>query len=200
MNDSAERDVVVTDDELKELSEECCRLLIEAGTSFAVAESLTGGDLASIFVSVPGISEVFRGGVVAYATETKASVLGVSHERLSEFGPVDGVVAAEMAKGAADLFDAKVALSTTGVAGPGPADGHAAGTVWVGLWVAGEGESFTAKHRSETASDDDFLSVEGPRGTALAKKFRFAGDRAEVRRSTIGAALNILFREISTVT
>lgn len=73
------------------------------GKTLAVAESLTGGRLASAIVSVPGASASFRGGVVAYACEAKNIVLGVSAQRLGDTGPVDGVVAEEMATGVARL-------------------------------------------------------------------------------------------------
>ncbi|MDO4888304.1 MAG: CinA family protein [Actinomycetaceae bacterium] len=99
----------------------------------ACAESLTGGLLANAFVEVPGASAVFRGGAVCYATDTKASVLGVDARLLASRGPVDREVALGMALGALRLYRADVALATTGVAGPGSADGHAAGTVWVAV-------------------------------------------------------------------
>ena len=87
----------------------------------ACAESLTGGLLADAFVRVPGASQVFRGGVCAYAADAKASVLGVDADRLASTGPVDEGVALEMARGVRRMFGADVALATTGVAGPGPA-------------------------------------------------------------------------------
>ena len=99
------------------------------GLTVAVAESLTGGDVVSALVSVPGASTVVVGGVVAYATRIKAQVLGVDERRLERTGPVDGEVAEQMASGVAALMETDLGLATTGVAGPGPADGHRAGTV-----------------------------------------------------------------------
>src|SRR5699024_4781408 len=107
------------------------------GRTLAVAESLTGGLLAASIVAVPGASAVFRGGAVAYATDTKAAVLGVEEAWLAARGPVDPRVATMMADGARRLFAADLALATTGVAGPGPADGHAAGTVYLACTGAG---------------------------------------------------------------
>lgn len=107
--------------------------LVERHVTFACAESLTGGAVAAAFVSVPGVSAVFRGGVVAYATDIKASVLGVSEDRLAETGPVDREVALQMARGVCRVMGAEVGVATTGVAGPGPADGHDAGTVWIAV-------------------------------------------------------------------
>src|SRR5699024_1528916 len=102
-----------------------------AGATLAVAESLTGGLLGAELVAVPGTSAVLRGGALTYATDSKASVLGVDPELLTAHGPVHPQVAVQMADGARSLFEADVALATTGVAGPGPADGHPAGTFYV---------------------------------------------------------------------
>ena len=93
--------------------------LIARGITLACAESLTGGGLAARIVNTAGVSAIFRGAVVSYATDVKASVLGVSQERLNETGPVDEQVALQMARGACALLAADVALATTGVAGPG---------------------------------------------------------------------------------
>lgn len=107
--------------------------LEKRGLTIACAESITGGALTATFVEVPGVSSVLRGGICTYATATKASILGVSEQRLAQTGPVDQIVARQMAAGACHLYDATVALATTGVAGPGPADGHPAGTVWIAI-------------------------------------------------------------------
>lgn len=107
------------------------------GLTLAVAESLTGGLLGAELVAVPGASAVFRGGALTYATDSKASVLGVQEELLTAHGPVHPRVAVQMADGARSLFGADLALATTGVAGPGAADGHPAGTVYVACTGAG---------------------------------------------------------------
>lgn len=103
------------------------------GLSLAVAESLTGGLVCATLVQVPGASTVVRGAVVAYATELKTSVLGVDAVHLARTGPVDAEVSRQMAAGVAGLLGADVGLATTGVAGPGPADGHKAGSVHVAV-------------------------------------------------------------------
>jgi len=106
------------------------RLLVARGLSLAVAESLTGGLVASRIVNVPGSSEWFRGGVVAYDSEVKFDVLGVPR------GPVvSEACAVAMADGVRRLCGADVGLSTTGVAGPTEQEGHPPGTVWLGLAV-----------------------------------------------------------------
>lgn len=139
------------------------------GLTLACAESLTGGLVADAFVSVPGASAVFRGGATCYAVDSKVSVLGVSAARLGETGPVDGEVALQMARGACRVFGADVAVATTGVAGPGPADGHPAGTVWIGYAGAlGEGR----------------------------RCFAFDGNRREVRRAAVCAAVEMVMRAL----
>ena len=104
-----------------------------AGWSLSVAESLTGGAVCARLVDVPGASRVLRGGVVAYATDLKAALLGVSDELLAARGAVDREVAAAMASGVRDRLGSDVGLATTGVAGPDPQDGQPPGTVHVAV-------------------------------------------------------------------
>ena len=102
----------------------------------AVAESLTGGDVTSAVVAVPGASAVLRGGVVAYATDLKGALLGVDRALLERVGAVDPEVAAQMARGVRERLGADVGLATTGVAGPGGQDGHPPGEVHVAVATA----------------------------------------------------------------
>ncbi len=103
-------------------------LLRDRGLSLGVAESLTGGLMGARFTSVPGASEVFRGGIVCYASDVKFSLLGVPE------GPVVSADAAKaMAEGARRVLHADVALATTGVAGPAEQEGQPVGTVFLGL-------------------------------------------------------------------
>jgi nicotinamide-nucleotide amidase len=126
--------VFAVDDETME--DAVGRLLLADGLTLAVAESLTGGMVASRLVDVVGASNWFRGGVVSYASEVKFDVLGVRE------GPVVTAEAAEeMASGAARLLSADVGLSTTGVAGPEEQEGKPVGTVFVGLHLDGRTES-----------------------------------------------------------
>lgn len=99
----------------------------------AVAESLTGGLIMAALTSVPGVSRVFRGGVVAYATDTKESMLGVDAELLETSGAVDPDVAEQMAAGVRERFDVSFGLSSTGVAGPDDQDGKSPGLVFVAV-------------------------------------------------------------------
>ncbi|MFK4835341.1 CinA family protein [Microbacterium sp. ZW T2_14] len=103
------------------------------GWSIAAAESLTGGRLTASLVDVPGASAHVRGGIVAYATDVKASQLGVDAALLAERGPVDPEVAAQMAQGARRVLGADVGLSTTGVAGPEPQGDTPVGTVHIAV-------------------------------------------------------------------
>jgi nicotinamide-nucleotide amidase len=112
------------------MEEAVAALLVERGLWLGVAESLTGGLIAARLVDVAGASQWFRGGVVAYDSEVKHSVLGVPD------GPVvTEAAAAAMAEGARRVLDADVGLGITGVAGPDPQEGVAPGTVFVGLVV-----------------------------------------------------------------
>lgn len=135
-------------------------MLRERGLSLAVAESLTGGLLGARLTSVAGASDTFRGGVVAYASDVKFDVLGVTR------GPVVCESAAtEMALGARTVTGADVGLATTGVAGPDAQEGHAPGTVFVGM-ALGE--------RSE------------------AVQLKLPGDRDRVRQYAVISVLNML--------
>ncbi|WP_163548895.1 competence/damage-inducible protein A [Candidatus Frankia nodulisporulans] len=145
-------------------------LLGARSATLAVAESITGGLLAGRLTEVPGSSAVFRGGVVSYATQVKASVLGVDADVLATQGPVSAATAAAMATGVRDRLGADYGLSTTGVAGPGSAQGHPPGTVHLGL--------------------------AGPRGV-ITRLVRLPGDRARVRMFAVVSALDLLRRTLT---
>lgn len=122
--------------------------LVAKHFTIAVAESLTGGLLVAELVSVPGASAVVSGGVVAYNTELKHTVLGVDAEVLAAHGAVHPDVAAQMAAGVRDALavagePAHIGISTTGVAGPDPQDGQPVGTVYLGFAI---GSTVTTKH------------------------------------------------------
>jgi nicotinamide-nucleotide amidase len=104
-------------------------VLKDRGHTLAVAESLTGGLLASAFARASGSSEWFRGGIVAYSSAVKYDLLDVPG------GPVVSEAAAvAMARGASRLLEADVAVAVTGVGGPDPQDGEPPGTVWAAIW------------------------------------------------------------------
>jgi nicotinamide-nucleotide amidase len=139
--------------------------LAERGETLACAESLTGGLVCAAVTDVPGASAVLRGGVVSYATEVKASVLGVDAGLLARTGAVDADVARQMAEGVCRVLGSDWGLATTGVAGPDPQDGAAVGTV--------------------------FVAVAGP-GGALGRGHHFSGDRTAIRTAAVHAALDLL--------
>jgi nicotinamide-nucleotide amidase len=123
---------------MTELAQFVVAALAERGQTVAVAESLTGGLLAAALVEIPGASVIFRGGIVAYATDLKAALLGVPHVLLDQYGPVHADVAAAMADGVRARLGATFGLATTGVAGPDPADGQPVGTVYIAAsWPGG---------------------------------------------------------------
>lgn len=141
--------------------------LVERGWTIAVAESLTGGLVVSALVDVPGASAAVRGAVVAYATEAKASVLGVDADLLDAQGPVHPDVARQMAEGVRRVFDvdgapADVGLATTGNAGPDSSDDQPVGTVHV--------------------------AVSTPEGTRV-RSLSLEGSRADIREETARCVL-----------
>jgi len=139
-------------------------LLRESGKTLAVAESCTGGLLAGAVTSVPGSSDYFLGGVVAYRDAVKSGVLGVPVRLIVAHGAVSGEVAGAMADGALERLAADVSIATTGVAGPGGGSRQKpAGTVWIAV-----------------AFRD---------GGRYSHRFRFRGDRSKVRRETVLASL-----------
>jgi PncC family amidohydrolase len=144
------------------------KLLAARAATVAVAESLTGGLLGSTLTEMPGASRTFRGGVLAYATDLKGALLDVPAPLLSAEGAVSAQVAAAMAAGVRDRLGATYGVALTGVAGPDPQDGKAAGTV--------------------------FVAVAGPGGGHV-RELGLSGDRAAIRAEAVRAALTLL-REV----
>jgi len=149
--------------------------LIAAGRTVAVAESLTGGAVLAELVRVPGASAVVRGGVVAYDTALKQSLLGVDPVMLAAHGPVHPDVASAMAEGvravaAVGGHPADLGVATTGVAGPDAQGGAPVGLVYVAVADAER---------------------------TLVREHRFSGDRAAVRRQALEAALALLAEAVA---
>jgi len=146
------------------------RLLGETGGTLAVAESCTGGLIAELVTEVPGSSDYFLGGVVAYSNQAKQALLGVSAELLAEHGAVSEAVARAMAEAARERFGATYAVSTTGISGPGGGtDEKPVGLV--------------------------HMALAGPEGTH-AEHFVFPLDRERHRRLTAQAALDWVRRAV----
>lgn len=110
------------------------QLLQERGLKLATAESCTGGLVADRITNVPGSSEYFLGGIVAYAYEAKVNLLGVSWDTLQKYGAVSREIVIEMARGARTALSAGLAVSVSGIAGPGGGlPDKPVGTTWIGL-------------------------------------------------------------------
>ncbi|MGH3519439.1 MAG: CinA family protein [Haloechinothrix sp.] len=139
--------------------------LTDRGQTVATAESLTAGGVCVMLTTVAGSSAVVRGGLVVYASDLKTSLAGVDEELLAEHGAVHPEVAIQLAAGARARCGADWGLGLTGVAGPGPADGVAAGTVFIGLV--------------------------GP-AVRTCRSLRSPGDRAGVRADAVAAAVDLL--------
>jgi len=155
-------------DDLAELVLGVCR---ERGYSIAVGESCTGGLLGARLTAIPGSSDVFHGGIIAYENSVKTKLLGVSDVTLKEHGAVSEQVAREMAEGSARVLGTTVGIGITGVAGPGGGTPEKpAGTVWIA--VAGVGETRTLGRM-------------------------YVGDREEIRLRATQASLDQLRRAIA---
>ncbi|ADV44241.1 CinA family protein [Bacteroides helcogenes] len=114
------------------LEEEIGELLKAKNLSLSTAESCTGGGIAALITSIPGSSEYFNGGIVAYSNEVKMSLLHVSVETLEKHGAVSRETVIEMAKGAMKTLKTDCAIATSGIAGPGGGTPEKpVGTVWI---------------------------------------------------------------------
>ena len=143
---------------------------LKRNATLATAESLTGGLIGSALTSVAGSSAVYKGGVVSYTNEVKHAALGVDVEMLATVGAVSSETAAQMAQGARDRIGADIAVSVTGIAGPGgEEEGKPVGTVWMGV---------------------------SSRDVTTTRRFQFEGDRQSVRSQTVEAALRAFLEEL----
>jgi nicotinamide-nucleotide amidase len=139
----------------------------ERGLWIATAESLTAGAVVARLVDVPGASAVIAGGAACYSYSAKSRVLGVDADLLTATGAVTAEVAVAMAEGALSLYDADLAVATTGVAGPGPDErGAPEGNVWIALAARGRG--------------------------TRARELHLSGGRARIRADAVDAALEEL--------
>ena len=145
----------------------CCDVLKTLeGRSLATAESCTGGGIGAAITSVSGSSAIYKGGIISYCNEIKNALLGVDAALLENFGAVSAPVASAMASGAREALKADVAVSTTGLAGPGGDEfGNPVGTVYIGY---------------------------ADKEQCFAREFHFKGNREEVRTEAIRAALSLI--------
>lgn len=149
----------------------CCDVIKALnGRTLATAESCTGGGIGEAITAVPGSSAVFKGGIISYTNEIKKGLLGVTDDTLLKVGAVSSQVAEQMAIGARAALKSDIAISVTGLAGPGGDEfGNPLGTVYVGY------------------ADADIV---------ISKKLLFSGDRAQVRTAAKEAALKLLLSEL----
>jgi len=164
----------ISEKDIQTLSDKLVGRLRAKSLTVATAESCTGGGVGYAITSVPGSSDVYLGGVVSYSNDVKSGVLSVSSDILSGVGAVSGECAESMAKGVLNLVGSDVAVSITGIAGPGGAtDGKRVGLVYFGL-ATSSGKCYT-------------------------KRYVFDGDRAAVRRSSVGKALELLLEAVGEI-
>lgn len=149
------------------LEEKVLALLKKKDVSVGAAESLTGGMFTDKLISVPGASDVCRGGIVCYDTKVKENVLHIPEDLIRQYGTISGECAAAMAENACSLLKADIGISFTGVAGPDSIEGHQAGTVYIAL------------HDQS--------------GKQLTRKYTFAGNRQTIRRRTVTKGYELLF-------
>ena len=156
-----------SEQELRDLAEQLGECMTSKGMKLASAESCTGGWLAKVITDIPGSSAWFVGSVVSYSNEAKQSLLDVSADTLAEFGAVSGDTVLEMSDGLFTHTDADVAVSISGIAGPGGgSDVKPVGLVWL---------SWGKRDKS-----------------VFANPYNFDGDREAVRRQSIKQALENL--------
>ena len=136
----------------------CCKVLEAlAGKTLATAESCTGGGIGAALTAIPGSSAVYKGGIISYTNWVKHNLLGVDQHLLDTLGAVSAPVAEAMAKGAREAIQADIAVSVTGLAGPGGDEfGNPVGLVFIGYSDAGK---------------------------TLSRRFLFPGSREEIRQN-----------------
>jgi nicotinamide-nucleotide amidase len=155
----------VDESEIRVAAAAAIHRLVERGETLATVESLTGGLVAATVVEIPGVSAVYRGGLVVYATDLKASLAGVPELLLKERGPVDPQVAVALAAGCRERCGADWGLATTGVAGPDPQDGKPVGLV--------------------------YIAVAGAAGSAV-RELKLDGNRDAIRTESVTSVLRLL--------
>ena len=167
-------------DEIELLEEAIGEQLRKRDETVAVAESLTGGLVCSRITSVPGASDYFDRGVVAYSNQAKQETVGVSREALDSDGAVSERVATEMARGIRDTAGTTWGVSTTGIAGPtGGTAEKPVGLVYIGVAYAGP-----------WGSESSFVRVD---------RHVFNGDREAIAQESATQALRALDRAVDTV-
>ena len=159
--------------DLLKLSEQVGEALLRTGLTVCTAESCTGGLILSALTDVAGSSAYVEGGLVTYSNEAKMKMLGVREATLIEHGAVSAATAGEMACGVRDLFDTDYALSVTGIAGPGGGTAEKP----VGL---------------------TYIGLAGREGLMAVERHVWDGDRIANKMLSVDAALQLLFKQLTT--
>ena len=156
-------------EELSQIARKAGEILLERGWRLTTVESCTGGWICQVVTSLAGSSDWFECGMVTYSNTSKAALAGVPGSLISSYGAVSAQVAEAMVSGAQERTDASVAVSVTGIAGPGGgSEEKPVGTV--------------------------YMAWQFPGREAVSERFHFHGDREEVRRQTVATALSELAR------
>ncbi|MEG2539062.1 MAG: nicotinamide-nucleotide amidohydrolase family protein [Clostridium sp.] len=146
-----------------------CNILIKKNLSIAAAESLTGGMISSEIVSIPGVSSIFKEGIVAYSKDAKINRLNIPRDVIEKFSDVSHQVAELMANNVAKISGARIGISTTGNAGPA---GDPVGLVYIGISID---------------------------GSSYVKELNLNGSRQEIRQETVNILFDTLYKKIKEI-
>lgn len=155
---------------MSSLAQAVIAVLRERRESIATCESITGGAIAATLTDIPGASAVFRGGLITYASDLKASLAGVDAELIANQGVINEETARQMARGAVERCGSNWAVATTGVAGPDQQDGADVGTL--------------------------FLALAGAK-RVVSREFRLSGSRPDIRNQSVRLALVLILEELN---
>lgn len=167
---SCDHQEVAEQEMMRQAAQNLLDVLKQQKLHISMAESCTGGMMASTLVDLSGASDVFEEGYVTYSNRVKQKILGVKSETLEQYTVVSSQVAAEMAEGVHNRTGADLTIAVTGYAGPDDGeDGTPAGTVYIGTWYAGDTQS---------------------------RHYHFEGDRNSCRRQAVETAYTFALERI----
>ena len=162
----------MTNEKLTKLADEVYKALKQTGKTLSTAESCTGGMIGQYLTAVPGISDYYGYGFITYSNQAKITLLGVNGETLKNYGAVSSETVCEMAEGALKVSGADIAVSVSGIAGPGGGTKEKpVGLVYVGCAKKG--------------------------GNTFFEKLNLTGDRQSVREQTVCRVFEIVLKNIN---
>lgn len=138
---------------MEQYFEEIVKLLTEKNLTISTCESITGGLIASMLVEAPGASKVFKGSIVSYSNEAKIKLAKVKETTISKYGAISPQTANEMCLNTNYLFNTDIAVSTTGNAGPHPAENKPVGLVFVSFCVIDKAYHFELNIKNKNRND-----------------------------------------------